>query len=174
MEHQQFETIGITQGSWTRDSVVNYQPTWGGNNVTDLVLRHRIDGNHIEFTEERLVELLRPVFLKLLPSLLAEVGVLARVDLDPHVLSASPELARRLSYQVACCGYPGDGCCDPCGLPCSRCGSLPCSCPKADPQVRAELKTVSRCCQADVFRDGDRWLCSRCRVGTKPIQVSAA
>ena len=67
-----------------------------------------------------------------------------------------------------------------CRNPCDVCGSYDggCGCHSGQPagqvQVSAELRTVSECCQAPLFRDGDRSVCQKCRLGAKPIQVSAA
>jgi hypothetical protein len=30
-------------------------------------------------------------------------------------------------------------------------------------------KAVSRCCRSKAFHDGERWICEKCRVGTKVV-----
>jgi hypothetical protein len=132
----------------------------------------RFDGrciDFLEFSEDDLVDLLRPVFRRLL----AEAGI--RMDAHGRVqtavmAAATLELIKQLPTQVAeeiasCCdtmgGYPD--CCAGGGYG------------QADPSTKpsGELKTVSHCCQAPLFKEGERLVCSGCRLGAKPIQVSS-
>ena len=77
------------------------------------------------------------------------------------------EVVRVTLAFAACC----DGLCDVCGSYGCRCHSEQ---PAGQTKVSAELRTVSECCQAPLFQDGDRAVCEKCRLRAKPIQVSAA
>lgn len=70
---------------------------------------------------------------------------------------------------IACC----DGLCDVCGSYGGGCGCRSGQ-PAGQAKVSVELRTVSKCCQAPLFQDGDRSVCAKCRLRAQPIQISAA
>ena len=72
---------------------------------------------------------------------------------------------------IPCCA--GKDYCDVCGTYGGYCGCHSGQ-QAGQAKVSAELRTVSKCCQAPTFKDGDHWVCEKCRMGAKQIQISAA